>query len=262
MAIHVTKALAILKPTNLIATLVLVAIGYGGYKAYRYTQSLTEAEQKGLELARDLATLKVEKAHLQKQVTDLKEENVKLEGFVKNLTAETRVATVAVRQQRVNSQGLPVHTLEFTETDRQGRPLPSRIFDVVGKEVYFDALVIKFHDDEVKRGDLLRGKSLHLFRRAFGDAQEPRHGPLIATDQFDGVPNVYRVSPENAEFEKRLWRLFWHWADHPKEAESEGVDVLQIEALGIRPKLGKTYRIKLEHDGGLNIKPLEGDPEP
>jgi hypothetical protein len=49
-------------------------------------------------------------------------------------------------------------------------------------------------------GDLLRGKSLHLFRRVFGEAQEPRDGPSIGTTRPDGIPDVYRISPSPSAF--------------------------------------------------------------
>jgi hypothetical protein len=255
MAVSLVRVLAVFRPTNLLALVMLAVVSYGGYYAWRYHQARRTLQD-------EVTGLASRNAALQQTVADLDEERRKLTVFVERLTTESHVARVHVREARPNADGEPVYTVEFTELDRQGRPLPSRIFDCVGKEVYFDALVIKFSDDAVKTGDILRGKSLHLFRRAFGSAQEPRNGPLIATSQYDDVPNVYRLSPEHADFETRLWRLFWYLAAHPKDAEAEGIRILQIEAQGIRPAVGTTYEITLEHDGGLNIKPLTAEPAP
>jgi hypothetical protein len=262
MAASLFRVLAIFRPTNLLAIVLLLAVGYGGFHAYRYTQQMDTERRQRLQLEEEVTTLQAQNKSLQGTVVALEKEREKLQEFVQRLSTESRVARVHVRQGRRTAEGVPVYTLEFTEYDRQGNPLPSRIFDCVGKEVYFDALLIKFSDDAVKAGDLLRGKTLHLFRRAFGSAEEPRNGPLIATNQYDDVPNVYRLSPEHADFETRLWRLFWHWTAHPNEAAAEGVRINQVEAIGTRPAVGATYEITLEHDGGLNIKALTEEPPP
>lgn len=255
MALPVLKALAVFRPTNLLSIVVLGAVGYGGYYFWQ------ENEQRR-SLANEVTSLQEQNATLQTTVADLEKARRQLTAFVGRLTTESHVARVHVREGHRRADGELVHAIEFTEFDRQGQPLPSRIFECVGKEVYFDALVIKFDDDDVKTGDILRGKSLHLFRRAFGSSEEPRNGPLIAASQYDDVPNAYRLSPEHADFEARIWRLFWHWAAHPSEAQAEGARILQIEAVGIRPTVGATYEIKLEHDGGLNIRPTADTPAP
>ncbi|MFW6162529.1 MAG: hypothetical protein ACODAJ_07140, partial [Planctomycetota bacterium] len=156
--------------------------------------------------------------------------------------------------------GVPVTTMEFTERLGQGATARSRVFTVRGREVYFDALLIKFAEDRVKVGDPLRGKSLHLFRRAFGSAQEPRDGPLLAAREPGAVPRAYRSGQGVSDFERRLWARFWHWTAHPDEAAAEGVRVAQIDAVGTRPEVGATYRITLEHDGGLNLRRVTDGP--
>ena len=255
MALPIGKILGAFKPTNLIATVLLVGIGYAGLWVYRHNQRIDQD-------LRVVAALQAKQAELEGRVAALKELNQQLEGFVKRLTSRTRVATVRVLSRRVNGEGDPIYSLQFTEYDRQNKPLPTRTFDTVGKEVKFDALVIKFDDESVKVGDLLRGKSLHLFRRAYGDAQQPRNGPLIATDLYDEVPNVYRMSSQHVDFEKGLWRKFWYWTEHPEEAAAEGITFPQIEAVGTRPVVGRVYRLSLDHDGGMNIKAVPEGTKP
>jgi len=254
MASRIGKLVVAFKPTNILATLLVVALGYGAYTAYDLARRSTTAEQAQRELEQAVGTLEKQNARLRTTVTSLEAQCARLRSFVARLTTESRVATLRILASHPDGGGVPITTFEFAEQRPDGRPRPSRVFTVRGRELYVDALVIKFTDDAVKVADPLRGKSLHLFRRVFGSAQEPREGPLVAASQPDGVPAAYAASGEASDFEQRMWRLFWYWASHPAEAASQGVRVAQIEAVGIRPIVGATYRLTLEHDGGLNIK--------
>ena len=258
MASRLVRALALLKPTNLLATALLLGVGYAGvtYLMFRYRAARLGRERQ--ELSDTVARLEAKNRALQHTVERLEAQAAELRTFVKRLTAESRVADVRVLDQRLDADGVPVTTLEFAEAARAGQPPPpARQITVRGGEVYFDALVVTFADDQVKVGDPLRGKSLHLFRRAFGSAQEPRTGPQLATAPDGLVPEAYRASPTLSSFERSLWQRFWHWVDHPKEAEAEGVRVAQIEAVAIRPVVGAAYRITLRHAGGIEIKRME-----
>jgi len=254
MAARLGKLLLLLSPTNLLATVVLVglAVGGGAYLHARLRARRAETQRQRLEAA--VAEQARRNRELRGQVAALEARCAELRGFVHRLTTHSRVADVRVVASHPGRDGVPVTTVEFTERGRDGQAFPARVFTVVGKEVYFDALVIKFADDAVKVGDPLRGKSLHLFRRIFGSAQEPREGPVVAAAVPDGVPDAYGGAGEASDFERRLWRLFWHWASHPAEAAREGVRIAQIEAVGIRPVVGASYRITLRHAGGLEIQ--------
>jgi len=260
MALRPASLLALLRPTNLVATALLAALGYGGYLYYDYCCRARNAQLERQQLEESVAKLEKTNSALRETIQTLETQVAELRLFVKRLTAESRIADVRILNQRRDVEGVPITTLEFVERDRDGKALPTRSLTVRGQEVYFDALVIQFSEKDVMAGDPLRGKSLHLFRRAFGSAQEPRDGPLIATAERDGVPDIYRVTPAPSAFEQRLWRLFWHWADHPAEAEQEGVSVAQIKAVGIRPVVGAAYRITLKHAGALSIKRVEANP--
>jgi len=256
------RLLAAFKPTNLLAGVLVVVIGYGAWVAYRYHRSNVDAQVARQHLEDAVGQLKEQNTELKATVATLDAQCAELRLFVERLTAESRVADVKVLTQRRAADGVPVTTFEFVERDRAGKALLPKVFTVPGEVVYFEALVIQFLDKAVMVGDPVRGKSIHLFRRVFGEAQEPRDGPLIAAAQPDGIPDVYRISPSPSAFEKRLWRLFWHWADHPAEAEQEGVSVAAIKAVGIRPTAGSSYRITLRHAGGLDIRKVEENPNP
>ena len=260
MAPRLTRLLVLLSPTNLVATLILIALGAGGVTWWRLDRRAKRVERQRAELESSVGKLTEANRALRGAVASLEAECVELRGFVERLTSETRVADVRVLASHPDPEGVPLSTVEFAERLADGRAPRSRVFAVRGREVYFDALVIRFDEDRVKVGDPLCGKSLHLFRRAFGSAQEPRDGPLLASQRPDGVPDAYRSGAAPSDFERRLWQRFWHWAAHPDEAAREGVRVAQIEAVGIRPEVGASYRIALEHDGGLTIRRVVPQP--
>ncbi len=240
----------LLQPTNLLAVVVALILAYVGitYVMAKFREARLARERE--ELERTVAALQQDNDRLRAQCEVLK-------GFVKRLTTESRVAQARVVGHRLDSQKVPLWTFEFVEFDRDDKPLPAKVITLRGKDVYFEALIIKFEHDLVKVGDPLRGKSLLFFRRAFGDAQEPREGPMLAANG-SVVPDAYRFTSGTASaFEQGLWLRFWHWVNHPEEAKAEGIRVAQIQTVGLPPEPGATYRITLEHAGGPNIKRIE-----
>ncbi|HET6203160.1 MAG TPA: hypothetical protein VFI25_10210 [Planctomycetota bacterium] len=193
---------------------------------------------------------------LEAQVRDLGER-------LERVKASSIVAEARVLSSRPNPGGKGERwTIRFTEFDREGRPVSSvPEFDVDGEEVYFDALSLEFEGRFVEQGDGLRGKSLLLFRRSFGDRQQPAEGPLLWSRSGDEIPPVYRPStlattPEALAFERDLWRRFWTLAADPEAAKRAGVRAADVKAAGIRPHVGQVYRLTLRHGGGLAIEPL------
>jgi hypothetical protein len=181
-----------------------------------------------------------------------------LKQVVERLTSERRVAEVSLLQRTVDPQsGHPVLTVSFVEYDRAGRPLPMRYLRTIGDEVYFDALVVKFENEYVAAGDALRGHSIHLFRRAFGNLQRPEDGDLIDNRYFagTGIPDVYRVDPNPSDYEVHLWQNFWNYAGDPEAARQQGVRVLQGEAVYARLLPGRLYTLSIQANGGLNLTP-------
>lgn len=138
------------------------------------------------------------------------------------------------------------------------KPVLRRRFTLPGEEFYIDALVVRFERRFVEVGDGLRGKSLLLFRRAFGDRQRPIDGVSLVRTVEDGlgpVPELYRVDPTPSEFERMIWERFWTFANDPAAAETEGVRVAQGEAPYMKARPGQVYQLTLRSGGGLKIKP-------
>ncbi|MFH0980892.1 MAG: hypothetical protein V2A79_05065 [Planctomycetota bacterium] len=189
---------------------------------------------------------------LRQQAEQLERDRRQLAEIVEHLKLERRVAQVDVLEQHTDADGQVMETvMRLTEIGRDGAPLPAQVFGIRGRVPHFDALVIKFKDDYVGRGDPLRGTSLALFRRVYGETQAPEDGYWLG--RRGEVPDVYRVSAEPSEFEVNLWREFWSYALDPAKARAAGVRVAQGEAVYAPMTSGERWLLTLEIDGGLNL---------
>ena len=189
---------------------------------------------------------------LERENDRLRQEREELAAVVQRLRLERRAADVEVLEQQTDNAGQVLRTtLKLTEIGRDGTALPGQIFDIPGRVPHFDALVIKFQDDYVERGDPLRGASLALFRRVYGDSQAPESGYWLG--RAGEVPDIYRVGATPSEFEVAIWTDFWHYLNNPARAAVAGVRVAQGEAVYAPVSTGERWRLTLEVDGGLNL---------
>jgi len=154
----------------------------------------------------------------------------------------------------MNGDKVEETTLMFVEYGTDGKQLPPRYFTIKGNVAHIDSLVIKFEADFVKKGDPLRGHSLVLFHRLYGDYQAPVEGYMI--DEPGRPPEVYRCptnSPEAAAFESELWQNFWKLADDEQYRKEKGVRVAMGESPWTRFYPDKVYTLTLQADGGLSL---------
>ncbi len=172
---------------------------------------------------RDLAREKVEADNRR-----LVAENTALAGYLKNLSNEERVGEIMVTSQTPTST-----TLMFKEYSRDSDPnhtiqIPPRFFTVQGNGAHIDALVVKFAREDVEHNDPLRGHSLVLFYRLFGDHQTPADAYPI--DQPGQIPQVYRADGSSSEklrtFQRELWENIWKLATDETFRKKMGVRVL------------------------------------
>lgn len=181
-----------------------------------------------------------------------KDKTAELQSIVARLTSERRVADVLVTDQAADAQGVLRTALLFVEYDRRGDPLPARRFDIEGQVVHIDAMVVKFDGKFVQQNDALRGRSVALFTRIYGDHQTPDSANQI--DQPGQIPPAYRGAEARvSNFETQLWSDFWRLADDPAYRGSMGVRVAQGEGVWRPFQPGYLYTITLETSGGLNI---------
>ncbi len=183
---------------------------------------------------------------------------LELETALGLLKVDHRLAHIEVLDQAVEpgaAPGEPEHVrtrVRFTELDPDGRPLgEGRELVIEGKRVYVETLVIKFDDRFVEQGDSLRGTSVCLFKRLFGEDQRPNEG--VALDAEGVQPLVYTGDEPNP-LHGLLWRRFWDYANDPELARSQGVRAIHGEAPFIEMRPGKTYRVELRASGGLTIQ--------
>lgn len=187
-----------------------------------------------------------------------------LTKVIHNLTAQTRVAEVLVTESRLNelTQGYTT-TIKFLEYDVQGESLKPKYFTFEGNQIQFQSLVVRFDDQYVERGHSLKGKSIHLFLKAF--VLDNDKAQTFEITPINEVPGGYQVHKKVSRFEKMLWQHFWKYALDPAQRMRLGVKNAQLEAPGSVFVPGTIYTLLIEHDGGLRIdtrpipKILEGE---
>ena len=214
---------------NKLAWIVIVSLILGGvsYYLYRYTEN-------------------------DRRIHQLEQETTHLKQMVQRLTASRRVAELMLTGRRTDA-GQPITKMLFVEYARdQESAVNVREFELTGNEVHVDAKVIRFDRDFVLENDPLRGCSIALFTRIFGDKQAPAQGPLI--DAPGVAPEIYKgANPASADFEARLWKDFWRLLEDPVYAKSHGVRVAQGEGVWWPPQEGKLYTLSINADGGLEL---------
>ena len=252
---------------SLVSLAILTLMGTGGWVVYREY----DARQ---QLGRDLAAKTAEAERLEKEkqelatanqkLTDenqrLAEENVKLNLALRLMKVDHRVAQVEVLDQEQGPDRLQTR-FRFAELTSDGQPASEpKEFTVDGDTIYIDAWVIKYADELVEQGDPLRSTSVCLFRRIFGEHQQPSEG--FALDTADARPAVYSQGNEMSELERDIWANFWQYANDPVKAQKSGVRAAHGEAPSIRLEPGKRYRVDLRASAGLTIVPETAETKP
>lgn len=228
--------------TGLLRTLVLAAVvGLVAFWSFWLYGKLRARE-------RELAEKDGRIVQLQHDLDERDARIQQLEAALHLLKVDHRLARITVLEQTADDT-----TIEFQEIGPDDRPLgPSRTYTVQGKVAYIDAQVIKFEDSFVEGGDALRGSSICLFRRLFGEFQQPSAGfPLDAV----GVrPIPYTAEGGASAYEDDLWQHFWDYANDPERAAQHGVRAMHGEAPYMELRPGAHYRVELRASGGLSIR--------
>lgn len=212
---------------QIIALAILIAAGTGGLMWYRSHTAI------------------------QRQLEEVKAKNEELKQIVQRLSVEKRVAELLVTDQQT-VDGKTTTTLLLVEVGKNGINLPPKGFVIQGKEVHIDAMVIKFEQHFVEEGDPLRGHSIALFTRIFGDRETPAGAQMI--DKTGEVPEIYRdADPRISQFEQELWKDFWKLFEDERYAKSKGVRIANGEGKWFPAQPDRLYTVTIEADGGLNV---------
>jgi len=237
---------------SLVSLLLLGLLGTGGFVAYRIYDSRAEVERQLKAATEELAAKTAE-------IERLTKENQRLDLALRLLKVDHRVAEIVVLDQR-DAEPRPQTRFQFVELAKDGSPLDKREFTIEGEMLYVDAWIIKYEDALVEGSDPLRSTSVCLFRRVFGEFQEPSEG--FALDASGSRPAVYSQGSEMSPLERDIWSNFWEYANNPVKARQAGVRAAHGEAPSIRLEPGKRYRVDLRASAGLSIVPEDSPREP
>lgn len=233
----------------LVAVGLLSIAGWFGYSAYHANDLMLR--QKELELEERAARID----QLLAEVGEKQQQIDRLDTALRLSRVDHRLATLTVLDQRTDPETNTITTeVRFQEINDTGDPIDEpRHFTLLGDIVYVDYWVVKFADEYVDQADLERGTSICLFRRIFGELQNPRDGFVI--DTANSRPNAYARGSVMSDFEKGIWDDFWNIANDPEKAAAIGIRAAHGEAPSIQARPGKSYRLHLRASGGLTITP-------
>ena len=192
---------------------------------------------------------------LEQEVNRLEQQKAELRDYARRLSASRRVAQVSVLEQKPDESDRIRTTIRWQEIGSDGLVGPPLERTVRGRQIYFEALVIKFDTDLVGVGDSERGHSLALFRRIFGEGEAAESVPEFGRQARP--PSASQPARHNDEL---LWNQFWELVDNPALARDYGVRVAQIEAPALLVSAGDLLEITLDASGGLNARKIPPGP--
>jgi uncharacterized coiled-coil protein SlyX len=258
---------------TLLVTVLVGGLGFGGWYGYN-TYNATEIEAKQAAEALALAKVDLEAKEavirvkeqeivaLTDEVAEQQREIERLDTAMRLLKVDHRVALVSVVDQtKDEATNATLTQIDFQEINDNGDPIGSpKRFEIKGEILYIDSWVVKFDDKYVEQADIDRSTSLVMFRRIFGEMQEPRDG--FALDEDGARPAVYGRGGEMSDFEKKIWGDFWEVANNEAKQDELGIRAIHGEAPSIKVKKGKAYRVDLRASGGISITTAGDVPTP
>ncbi len=228
-----------------IMCVVVGGVGYGGGWLYQNLNpsaqirekeeqiQLAKAELQAAQVALDQRAARIQQLGVELQSAH--EQISRLDTAMRYLKVDRRVAELVVLRQMVHPQtGRALTEVAFQEVNKEGLPIENpRMFVIEGDLIYIDYWVAKFADQLVEQADEDRATSICLFRRLFGEFQEPHEGYTL--DEVGARPSAYGRGNMSV-FEQRIWDDFWNLANDPARAEQMGIRALHGEAVSIRAR--------------------------
>ncbi|HEY6563466.1 MAG TPA: hypothetical protein VIY86_03170 [Pirellulaceae bacterium] len=252
---------------TILGTVVVAAVGYGGgwvYTHYVPHARLQEAQRNLEQTKKELSQAQQQMAAQDQRILELgqavEERNQRISHLstsIRLLKVDQRVAELVVlKQERNPESGEIVTDFRFQELTKEARLVGEpRMFRIEGDVVYLDYWVVKFQDEYVEQAELDRSASICLFRRLFGEFQEPQDG--FTLDEVGVRPSVYGREEKMSDFERQIWTDFWSIALDPNRAAVLGVRAAHGEAVSVKLRPGKRYRVTLRASDGLSVGPPE-----
>jgi hypothetical protein len=215
------------------------------------------AEQRVQQQQQEIATLNADVVAKTAEIANQKIEIERLDTALTFLKINHRLAEITVVDQGTDEKsGEDFSVIEFVEVNDEGAPIDRpRRFRIRGDIVYIDYWIVKFEDQYIETSDLDRSTSICLFRRIFGEFQQPQEGYVL--DEVGVRPTAYARGGKASAFEQKIWDDFWNIANDQEKAKRLGIRAAHGEADYTKLQKGKKYKIELRASGGLTIKPGE-----
>ncbi len=248
-------------------SLLLAVVGYAGGWLYTHLNPDVRLQQKQHELTQVQSKLDAVEQQVQNQSQLIDKMSVEIESRDRRIVqldtslqlmkVDYRVAQIEVLHQTTHPEsGELITQFTFQEIDKEGTPVDRpRPFQIVGDILYVDFWIVKFDDAFVEQAKLDRSTSICLFRRLFGEHQEPYQGYTL--DDVGTRPAVYGESGVMSDLERRIWSDFWNIANDPARAAAMGIRAAHGEAVATRLRPGQNYRVTLRASDGLSIIPVQ-----
>lgn len=243
---------------NILSRVVIIGLLLiGGLFGYKMVRDGSPETQYNASLQAEIAAQKQRNEQLQQEKQALQVKNEALASLVKRLQSDKRVARIVVVGQNKSEDGKVQTQIQFTEYARDGKTLVpnAQEFTLDGVGLHIDAYVIQFEGKYVEENDPLKGHSVAMFHRLFGDNQTPANGFIL--DSPGEAPKVYDapgIDPHLKAAEAALWKDFWKLADDPAYRAKYGVK-LAYGSSSFREELkkGAVYTLTLDPQGGLKM---------
>jgi len=241
---------------SLLRSLVLLAllgvVSFAGWFGYQTVTSRSTLEA-------ELQKRDAEVGRLNGQLAAQTEQIEQLDLSLRLLKRDHRLAHITVIDQRETPEKKQMTKIGFVEVDDDDRPIDKpREFTIEGDVVYVEAWIVKYLDQHVEKGDPARGTSICLFKRLYGEYQEPSEGFVL--DSARSRPAAYSNGVEMPQFEREIWERFWDFANDPDKAQRAGIRAAHGEAPFVKLRPGKTYLVELRASDGLTIKTKDTPP--
>lgn len=237
---------------NVVKLAVVALVGVGGYLGYQAYYANDIANRAIQERDQEIAQQKLAIENLGKDVAAKQQQIERLQLAMRLLKVDHRIAQLWVLDQHQPPGSDRVKTkFRFVEMNGDKAIDKARDFTIDGDLLYIDALVVKFADEHVEKGDPLRSTSVCLFQRLFGEFQQPSEG--YALDSVGSRPKVYGEDGTMSDFEQSIWNNFWQYANDPALAKAAGIRAMHGEAPSMRLQKGKLYEVELRASGGTAI---------
>ena len=180
-------------------------------------------------------------------VHDLLAGNEELKKAITTLTHEDQIGFAKVLKQETRD-GQLYTTIQFVETARDDmlNRVLEKEYEIKGDIVHFDALVVTFFDQAVMDG---KARSLHLWRRVYGETTSPADGFDISTPGTH--PERYADLLRNLKQSEQdlFWESIWDLANNPEALRDYGVKAIYGNAIYKRLRPGLIYVFKIGTDG-------------